>query len=93
MATGFPCPGWLELVHLYETAAAWVAPAPVVGLALNGVGAPPGALSALAAAFEAETGRPAVDPMVGADRLVEALRAEAQRLGRPVRHPSPVQGD
>lgn len=90
---GVPLPGMAELVHLYETAAAWVAPAPVVGLALNGVGAPPGALSALAAAFEAETGRPAVDPMVGADRLVEALRAEAQRLGRPVRHPSPVQGD
>lgn len=89
---GVPLPAMAELVHLYETAAAWVAPARVVGLALNGVGAPSGALSALARAFEAETGLPAVDPMVGAERLVESARAEALRLGRSVHPQSLVEG-
>ena len=90
---GVPLPEMPELVHLYETAAAWVAPAKVVGFALNGVGAPPAALSALAASFEAHTGWPAVDPMVGAGRLVESIRAEARRRGRSAPDPSPVRGD
>jgi uncharacterized NAD-dependent epimerase/dehydratase family protein len=63
-----------EIVRLYEAAAAWVQPAPVVGLALNGHGASPEALAALAAGFEAATGLPAVDPLVHAGRLVTAAR-------------------
>jgi uncharacterized NAD-dependent epimerase/dehydratase family protein len=66
-----------ELVRLYETAAAWVQRAPVVGLALNGHGAAPGALSALAAEFETVTGLPAADPLVDAGRLVNAARGLA----------------
>ena len=76
---GIPIPPLPALVELYETAAAWVKPAPVVGLALNAVGAPPGATAALAAEFEAETGLPAADPMVGAERLVAAIQAVAAR--------------
>lgn len=72
-----PLPG---LVRIYEEAAAWVKPAPVVGVALNGHGAPPGAVAALAAEFEAATGRPAADPLRQAGRLVAAIRAEAARL-------------
>jgi uncharacterized NAD-dependent epimerase/dehydratase family protein len=76
---GVPLPPLPALVRLYESAAAWVQPAPVVGLALNGVGAPRGALEALAAEFEAETGLPAVDPMRGAERLVAAAAAAKRR--------------
>jgi uncharacterized NAD-dependent epimerase/dehydratase family protein len=72
---GVPLPPLRELVRLYETAAGWVQRAPVVGLALNGVGAEPGALAALAAQFEAETGLPAADPLIGAERLVAGVRA------------------
>jgi uncharacterized NAD-dependent epimerase/dehydratase family protein len=78
---GIPIPPLLALIELYETAAAWVKPAPVVGLALNAVGAAPGAAAELAAEFEAETGLPAADPMVGAERLVAAAQAVATKRG------------
>jgi uncharacterized NAD-dependent epimerase/dehydratase family protein len=78
---GIPLPPLRDLVQLYETAAGWIQEAPVVGLALNGVGAAPGALAALATQFEAETGLPAADPMTGAERLVAGARAAAGRRG------------
>ena len=81
-----------EIVRLYETAAAWVQPAPVVGVALNGHGANPGALSELAAEFEAVTGLPAVDPLADAGRLVKAARRLAESMGQPPAQP-PVQPD
>ena len=81
-----------EIVRLYETAAAWVQPAPVVGVALNGHGANPGALSELAAEFEAVTGLPAVDPLADGGRLVKAARRLAESMGQPPAQP-PVQPD
>jgi uncharacterized NAD-dependent epimerase/dehydratase family protein len=75
---GIPIPPLPALIELYETAAAWVKRAPVVGVALNAVGAAPGAAADLAAEFEAETGLPAADPMTGAERLVAAVRAVAK---------------
>ncbi len=74
---GIPIPPLPALIELYEMAAAWVKPAPVVGVALNQVGAAPGAAAALAAEFEAETGLPAADPMVEAERLVDAIQVAA----------------
>jgi uncharacterized NAD-dependent epimerase/dehydratase family protein len=70
-----PLPGPGALCRLYETAAAWVQPAPVVGFALNGVGVEPGELADYATRVERETGVPAVDPLTDAGRLVEAVLA------------------
>ncbi len=69
-----PLPGPGELVRLHEEAARWVRSAPVAGFALNGHGAAPGALAEVAARVRAETGLPAVDPLVDAAPLVAALR-------------------
>lgn len=71
---GVRLPRLPEIVRVYEMAAAWVKPAPVIGLALNGHGAEAGVLSKLAAEFEAETGLPAVDPLRDARRLVDQAR-------------------
>ncbi len=72
-----PLPPLSAVREMYEEAAAWIKPAPVVGVALNGHGAPPGALAALAAEIGAEMGLPAVDPLVEPGRLVEAARVIA----------------
>jgi uncharacterized NAD-dependent epimerase/dehydratase family protein len=75
-------PPFPELVRIYESAAAWVRPAPVVGVALNGHGASTEACATLATEIEATTGLPAVDPLTGADRLVAAARERAGAADR-----------
>jgi uncharacterized NAD-dependent epimerase/dehydratase family protein len=65
-----------RLVRIYEEAAGWVKPAPVVGIALNTRGF--GREEAHRAIADAErlTGLPATDPVrFEADKLVEAVRA------------------
>ncbi len=79
---GVPLPAPAELVRIHEEAARWVAPAPVVGFALNGYGAPPEALAAYAEHCRRETGLPAADPLVAAECLVAAARARAEETGR-----------
>ncbi len=79
------------LVRLYEEAASWVAPAPVVGFALNGRGAPPEVLIEYAARCHRETGLVAVDPLVEAPRLVTAIRESMKSRGaRPSRAAAPA---
>jgi uncharacterized NAD-dependent epimerase/dehydratase family protein len=70
-------PPLATLKRLYEVAASWIHPAPVVGVALNGHGAPSGALGELAVRIEAELRIPAVDPLAEATKLVEAVRVAA----------------
>jgi uncharacterized NAD-dependent epimerase/dehydratase family protein len=69
-------PPLAELVETYERAAAWVRPASVAALALNTRGLDDDAARAAIAQTEAETGRPADDPVrFGADRLLDAILA------------------
>jgi uncharacterized NAD-dependent epimerase/dehydratase family protein len=73
---GIPIPGPDRLRAIHEEAAGWVHPAPVVGFALNGHGAAPAAVHAYAAQVRRETGLPAVDPLAGADPLVDAVLSQ-----------------
>jgi uncharacterized NAD-dependent epimerase/dehydratase family protein len=76
-----PLPALPDLVRLHESVAAWVKPAPVVGLALNGHGIPGEVFAAVAAEVEATTGLVTVDPLREAGRLVASARALAEKRG------------
>lgn len=73
-----PIPPLSEVRQMYETAAAWLKPAPTVCVALNTFGlSDEAAHQAIAAAAE-ETGLPADDPVrFGAGRLLDAILASA----------------
>jgi len=75
---GMLIPSYPEMVRAYETAAAWVRPARVVGLALNTFDLPPERAAAEVARAAAETGLPAADVIRdGAEALVAALPRRA----------------
>lgn len=58
-----PIPRLPEVIRAYETAAAWLKPAPVVAVALNGYDLSDEAVAAAGELITAETGLPAVDPV------------------------------
>lgn len=71
-----------EIVRDYELAAAWVKPAPVIGVALNTLGLDDGAARRAVASAGRSTGLPATDPVrFGAGPLADALlgHLEARR--------------
>jgi uncharacterized NAD-dependent epimerase/dehydratase family protein len=70
-----------EWVSLHERLAAYLKPAPITGVAVNGVDLTDDEAREWAERIEAEIGLPAVDPVrFGADRLVEAV---VERVGVP----------
>lgn len=70
-----PIPPLPELIRVYETAAGWIKPAKVYGIALNTHGYSTDEAAALIRSCEAETGLPATDPVrYGADVLADALQ-------------------
>ncbi len=69
-----PVPPLPELIRTYESAAALLKPAPVVGIALNCYDVDERAARDFGRRIEAETGLPAVDPVkFGAEALLEPL--------------------
>jgi len=69
-------PPLAQVRTIYETAAGWLKPAPVVAIALNTFGMPEDEARAAIAGAEAETGLPTDDPVrFGSGRIVEALIA------------------
>ena len=71
-----PIPPLSQMRAIYEAAAGWLKPAPVVAVALNTFGLPEDEARAAIAAAQAETGLPTNDPVrFGAGSLVEALIA------------------
>ncbi|HEU5437874.1 MAG TPA: DUF1611 domain-containing protein [Ktedonobacterales bacterium] len=76
-----PIPPLGEVRAIYEQAAAWLKPAPVVAIVLNTRLLSEGEARAAISAAEAETGLPTDDPVrFGADHLVEAVTAAVERL-------------
>lgn len=74
-----PIPPLRELIRAYETAAAWLKPAPVTGIALNCHDLDDTAAREAGRRIEAETGLPAVDPVrFGAEPLLEPLLSMAK---------------
>lgn len=72
----FPLPPLPDLVRMYETAAGWLKPARVVGLALNTFHLPEDAARIAVEAAAAATGLPATDPVrFGSAPLLDALAA------------------
>jgi uncharacterized NAD-dependent epimerase/dehydratase family protein len=68
-----PVPEWIEL---HERMAAYLKPAPVTGIAINGWDLDESEARAWGERIEAEAGRVAVDPVkFGAERLIEAIIA------------------
>lgn len=79
-----PIPHLAALIAAYETAAGWVRPAAVAGIALNTHGLDEPAARAAVAAAARLTGRPATDPVrFGAGALAEALIAHRGRTHAP----------
>lgn len=73
-------PSLRDMARMYEEAAAWVRPAPVIGVALNTQGLADAEARAAVAAAARETGLPATDPVrFGPGPLVEAVAAAAAR--------------
>jgi uncharacterized NAD-dependent epimerase/dehydratase family protein len=73
-----PLPSLTQLVTMYETAAAWLHPAPVVGIALNTAYLSEAEARAAVAAATAETGLPTTDPVrFGPEPLLDALADRA----------------
>ncbi len=80
----FPIPSLGELKRAYESAAGWVQPAKVVGLALNTLGLDPAAARIACEAAEQELSLPATDPVrFGAAPLADALLSLARRSHAP----------
>jgi D-glutamate N-acetyltransferase len=75
-----PIPPLGEVRAIYEQAAAWLKPAPVVAVVLNTRLLSVAEAHAAIAAAESETGLPTDDPVrFGADHLVEAVTAAVER--------------
>lgn len=82
-AEGAPIPPWPQLVQAYEAAAAWVRPAPVVGVALNTWGLAEAEAREACARAARLTRLPCTDPVrFGAGPLGDAIAAHAG-LARP----------
>jgi uncharacterized NAD-dependent epimerase/dehydratase family protein len=74
-----PIPPLPEVRRMYEEAAGWLKPAPVVAVALNTLGLSDEAAHAAVREASRETGLPAVDPVrFGAGPIVDALLAHAE---------------
>ncbi|GIX07181.1 MAG: hypothetical protein KatS3mg115_1584 [Candidatus Poribacteria bacterium] len=72
---GLPIPPLVELIAMYETAAAWLVPAKVVGIALNTFDLDESQARRAVRQAAEETGLPATDPVrFGAGVLVDALQ-------------------
>ena len=70
-----PIPNLDQLVSIYESAAGWVKPARVVGIALNTRSLDEAETDLAIAEAEALTGLPATDPVkFGAEKLAVAVR-------------------
>ncbi|HKD74857.1 MAG TPA: DUF1611 domain-containing protein [Ktedonobacterales bacterium] len=70
----YPLPSLAALVQMYETAAGWIKPARVAGIALNTFQLPEDEARAAIAAAAVETGLPTTDPIrFGAEVLLDAL--------------------
>jgi uncharacterized NAD-dependent epimerase/dehydratase family protein len=75
-----PIPPLTQVQRMYEEAAGWLKPAPVVAVALNTLGLSDDAALAAIEAASRETGLPTADPVrFGAGPIVEALVAAANR--------------
>lgn len=75
-----------EQIRRFEDAAAWLKPAPVVAIAINGFDLEDGALEACCRRVAEETGRVATDPIrFGAGALLDAVLRHRERAGRETR--------
>lgn len=74
-------PPLTRMCEIYEQAAGWLKPAPVVAVALNTLGMPEQAALAAIAQTQEETGLPTSDPVrFGSGPIVEALVAHTNRV-------------
>jgi uncharacterized NAD-dependent epimerase/dehydratase family protein len=73
-----PLPSLAKTREIYESAAGWLKPAPVVAVALNTYMMPDDEAQAAIAAAQRETGLPTSDPVrYGAGALLDALLARS----------------